>query len=80
MLVLSSFFSNKKKLEPHGKVFKNKDFCNLLMPCEDTEILQFSQYQKYDKVPFIIYAGLECLIEKTDGCKSNPEISSTIKV
>ena len=32
------------------------------MPSEDTEILEFNQYQKFDKVPFIIYADLECLI------------------
>ena len=28
-----------------------------------------SQYQKSDKAPFIIYEGLECLLEKIDGCK-----------
>ena len=39
------------------------------MPSEDTKILEFNQYQKSDKAPFIIYAGLECIIEKTDGCK-----------
>ena len=50
------------------------------MPSEDTEILEFNQYQKCDKAPFIIYADLECIIEKTDGCKNNPENSSTTKV
>ena len=44
------------------------------MPFEDTIILEFNQYQKPDKAPFIIYADLECIIEKTDGCKNNPEI------
>ena len=39
------------------------------MPSEDTKILEFNQYQKSDKVPFIIYAYLECIIEKIDGCK-----------
>ena len=29
------------------------------MPFENSKILQFHQYQKYDLVPFIIYAGLE---------------------
>ena len=47
------------------------------MPSEDTKILEFNQYQKYDRAPFITYA--ECLIEKIDGCKSNPESSSTTK-
>ena len=50
------------------------------MLSEDTKILEFNQYQKSDKVPFIIYTDLECIIEKTDGCKNNPENSSTTKV
>ena len=50
------------------------------MPSEDTKILEFNQYQKSDKTPFIIYAYLECIIEKTDVCKNNPENSSTTKV
>ena len=50
------------------------------MPFEDTEILEFNQYQKSDKAPFIIYADLECFTKKIDGCKNNPENSSTTKV
>ena len=41
--------------------------------------LKYYQYQKSNKAPFITYADLECLIEKIDGCKNNPENSSTIK-
>ena len=47
---------------------------------EGTKILKFNQYKKSDKEPFIIYADLECIIEKIDRCKNNPENSSTIKV
>ena len=32
---------------------KNKDFCKAVMPFEDTKILEFNQYQKSDKEPFI---------------------------
>ena len=39
------------------------------MPSEDTKILEFNQYKKSDKAPFIIYAHLEYLVEKIDGCK-----------
>ena len=49
------------------------------MPSEDTKILEFNQYQKSDKALFITYADLECKIEKIDGCKNNPENSSTTK-
>ena len=50
------------------------------MPSQDTEILELNQYQKSDKAPLIIYADLECITEKIDGCKKNPENSSTVKV
>ena len=43
------------------------------MPSEDTKVLNFNNYQKSDKVPFNIYADLECIIENIDGCKVNPE-------
>ena len=49
------------------------------MPYEDTKTLEFNQYQKSHKAPFIIYADLECLIEKIQGYKNNPENSSTKK-
>ena len=50
------------------------------MPSELTKILEFNQYQKFDKASFIIDADLECIIEKIDGCKTNPEKSSAAKV
>ena len=50
------------------------------MPPEDTKMLEFNQYHKSDKAPFIIYEDLECLIEKIDRCKSNRGNSSTAKV
>ena len=49
------------------------------MPFEDTKILEFNQYQKSHKAPFIIYADRECIIEKIEGCKNNPEHLSTTK-
>ena len=59
---------------------ENKDFCNIVMPSEDIEILEFNQYQKFVKATFIIYADLEYLAEKIDGCKNNPENLFTTKV
>ena len=50
------------------------------MPSEYTKILEFNQYQKYDKAPFVFYADLECIIQKIDGCTTNRENSSTTKV
>ena len=41
------------------------------MPDEDNKILKYNQGEKSLKVPFIIYADLECLLEKMDTCKNN---------
>ena len=73
-------FATEKKLESHKKECENKDFCNAIMPSEDTKKLEFDKCQRSDKPLFIIYADLECIIEKIDRCKNNPEISSTTKV
>ena len=59
---------------------KNIEFCYIVMPSEYTKILEFNQYQKSDKVPFIIYADLECMIENIDGCKNIPKNLSKTKV
>ena len=45
-------FATNNKLESHKKVSENKDFCNINMSSEDTEILEINQYQKSDKAPF----------------------------
>ena len=50
------------------------------MPFEGTKILEFIQYKKSDKPPFIIYADLQCVIGNTDKCKNNPENWSEIKI
>ena len=36
--------------------------------------------EKSMKCPFIVYADLECLLEKTNTCHNNPEKSSTTKI
>ena len=74
-------FRTKNKLESNKKVCGNKDFCNINMPSEETKVLEFNRSQKSDKTPYITYPDLECLIDVKmfDGCKNNPEDSSTIK-
>ena len=46
----------------------------MILPSEDTKILEFNQYEKSDKAPFINFADLECIIEKIVGWRNNPEI------
>ena len=50
------------------------------MPSEDTKVLELNQHLKSDGSPFIIYADLECILEKLDGCKNNSQNLSATKV
>ena len=61
-------------------IFIAKDFSRIVMSSEKDNILEFNQCMKSDKISFIIYADIESLIRKTDGCANNPEKSSTTKI
>ena len=50
------------------------------MPNEENEIIKYNQGEKSIKLPFIIYADLECLLEKMNTCYNNPEESSTTEI
>ena len=43
------------------------------MPNEDNKILKYDYGEKSLKPPFIIYADLECLLEKMYSCQNNFE-------
>ena len=73
-------FRTENKLTSHEKICKNKDFCGISMPSEKNNILEFNQYMKLDKLPYIIYADIESLIRKIGGCANNPEKSATTKI
>ena len=50
------------------------------MPTKDNNIIKYNHGEKSMKVPFIIYANLECLLEKMSTCIYNPNESSTTKI
>ena len=49
------------------------------MPDEDNKILKYTSGEKSLRVPFTIYADLECLLRKINTCSNNPEKSYTEK-
>ena len=49
------------------------------MPEVGKNILKYSPGDKWLKVPFIIYADLECLLKKKQSCQNNPKNSYTQK-
>ena len=73
-------YTTKNKLEEHKKMCKNHDYCDVEMPIEDNKIIIYNQREKSIKLPFIIYAESECLLEKMSTCYNNPEESSTAEI
>ena len=65
------------KLKIHERVCSNHDYCHVGMPEKGKNILKYSPGDKSLKVPFIIYADLECLLKKEQSCQNNPKISYT---
>ena len=57
-------YTTEKKLRKHERICNDHDFCNLKMPDEDNKILKYIPGEKSLKVPFTIYADLECLLKK----------------
>ena len=43
------------------------------MPSQQDIILQFNQYMKPDKMPYIFYTDLQSQIKKIHECANNPE-------
>ena len=50
------------------------------MTSEKDEILEFNQYVKSDKMPYIIYTDIASLIKQMDGCTNNPVKSPTTRI
>ena len=50
------------------------------MPNEDNKILKYNSGEKSLKAPFIVYADLECLLQKIDTCQNNHEKSYAEKI
>ena len=50
------------------------------MPNEDIKIIKYNQGEKSIRSPFIIYADLECLLEKISTYYNNFEESSTTEI
>ena len=50
------------------------------MPTKDNNTIKYNHGEKSIKLPFVVYADLERLLEKISICYNNPEESSTTKI
>ena len=50
------------------------------MSTKDNNTIKYNQGEKSIKLPFVIYADLERLLEKISTCQNNPNKSSTTEI
>ena len=73
-------YRTENKLNAHKKVCENHEYCNIEMSNKDNNLIKYNQGNKSLKLPFMIYADLECLLKKIYTCQNNPDLSSTTKI
>ena len=62
-------YTTENELEKHKNVCENHDYCYVEMPKKDNEILKYNHGEKSIRAPFVIYADLDCLLEKVSTCQ-----------
>ena len=68
-------FRTDNALKRHERFCDNNDYCHVQMPTKNNKALKYNHGEKSLKVPFTIYADLECLLIKQQSCQNNPNES-----
>lgn len=71
-------FVTKENLEKHYLQCHNLNTTKIVLPNEENNILKFKDYQNKEKLPFAIYADMECILTKVE-IKDNASASNTKK-
>ena len=60
------YFESAEKLEMHSLDCGKMNDCAILLPSEGYNLLSFNNHGMKERQPFMVYADLECIIEKTE--------------
>ncbi|RLU23847.1 hypothetical protein DMN91_004055 [Ooceraea biroi] len=60
------YFYTKEKLEAHTVDCQQLNDCAIVLPNEEDKWLSFSNYNRKERMPFVVYADLECVLQKTE--------------
>ncbi|XP_036142333.1 uncharacterized protein LOC105836820 [Monomorium pharaonis] len=65
------YFSSAEKLDAHDVVCTSLNNCAIRLPGEDDKWLRFENHRNKERLPFVIYADLECVLRKTEPDTAN---------
>ncbi|XP_018345109.1 PREDICTED: uncharacterized protein LOC108750260 [Trachymyrmex septentrionalis] len=60
------YFSTNEKLQSHTMDCQKINDCAIRLPSEDEKWLEFGNHCNKERVPFVVYADLECVLRKTE--------------
>ena len=57
-------YRTENELNAHKKICENNEYCNIEMLSPNNNLIKYNQGEKSLKLPFVIYADLECILKK----------------
>ncbi|KYN07670.1 PREDICTED: uncharacterized protein LOC108779646 [Cyphomyrmex costatus] len=69
------YFCSDEKLKSHAVDCDKLNDCAIRLPSEDDKWLTFSNHCRKERVPFIVYADLECVLQKTEDASTPSALS-----
>ena len=67
-------FKLENSFQRHRLTCQNMNKCRVILPDHENNILKFKNYQYKEKVPFVVYADIECLLEPVVDSHMNTSI------
>ncbi|XP_070155838.1 uncharacterized protein [Polyergus mexicanus] len=61
------YFGSEDKLQSHIVDCREMNECAIRLPSDKDKWLAFNNYNRKERLPFVVYADLECVLRKTDG-------------
>ncbi|KYN13288.1 hypothetical protein ALC57_14524 [Trachymyrmex cornetzi] len=61
------YFHSNERLQLHIVDCQRINDCAIRLPSNDNKWLSFNNYNRKERVSFVVYADLECILKKTDG-------------
>ncbi|XP_011858747.1 PREDICTED: uncharacterized protein LOC105556274 [Vollenhovia emeryi] len=58
------YFHSRERLSTHIMDCERMNDCAIVLPNEDDRWLSFRNYERKERLPYVVYADLECVLEK----------------
>ncbi|KYN29308.1 hypothetical protein ALC57_01246, partial [Trachymyrmex cornetzi] len=65
------YFGSSQRLQTHEVDCQKLNYCATRLPSENDRWLEFSNHCNQERVPFVVYADLECVLRKTEPDKED---------